>query len=143
MLTITRFTYKDEKWAAMSQAIRETVFVKEQQVSAELEYDGMDDEAIHYLLFENDTPIGTARWRHTEKGIKLERFALLPQCRNKGAGSLLLKKVMADVLTEDKMIYLHAQEKAVAYYLREGFEVEGAPFVEANIKHLKMVYKQI
>lgn len=143
MIDIVRFTYSDQNLASISMAIREAVFVKEQGVSATLEYDGLDEAAVHYLLFEDNNPIGTARWRETAEGIKLERFALLPQCRNKGTGSELLKRVMSDVLAEKKKIYLHAQEKAVGYYLRAGFEAEGPLFVEANINHYKMVYKGI
>ncbi|MEQ9006871.1 MAG: GNAT family N-acetyltransferase, partial [Ekhidna sp.] len=64
--------------------IREEVFVVEQQVSREEEFDEFEDESYHFVaLDENDDPIGSARWRYTEKGIKLERFTAKKEWRGK------------------------------------------------------------
>ncbi len=141
MTKIEKFKYNNKVLLAISMAIRQKVFVEEQNVDAILEYDGKDDEATHYLLYYNGKPVGTARWRFTPHGIKLERFALLPEFRNKGIGSAFLKQVMADVLITGQVIYLHAQEKAVTYYEREGFKIEGEAFYEAGIRHFKMLLK--
>lgn len=120
--------------------IRETVFVIEQGVNKNLEYQG-DAEATHFLLFNGDSPIGTARWRNTEKGIKLERFAILPEYRKKGAGTIILKTVLMDVIPLHKLIYLHAQAGAVSFYQKNGFEIVGEMFLEAGIKHYLMESK--
>ena len=141
MTKIEKFKYNNKVLLAISMAIRQKVFVEEQNVDAILEYDGKDDEATHYLLYYNGKPVGTARWRFTPHGIKLERFALLPEFRNKGIGSALLKQVMADVLITGQVIYLHAQEKAVTYYEREGFKIEGEAFYDAGIRLFKMLLK--
>ena len=141
MIEIIKFNYDNKVLSAISMKIRQKVFVEEQNVDAILEYDGKDDEATHYLLYYNGKPVGTARWRFTPHGIKLERFALLPEFRNKGIGSAFLKQVMADVLITGQVIYLHAQEKAVTYYEREGFKIEGEAFYEAGIRHFKMLLK--
>jgi predicted GNAT family N-acyltransferase len=122
--------------------IRKKVFIEEQNVPEEIEADEHDKNSHHYLLILNDKqlPIGTARWRITDKGIKLERFAILPEYRNKGYGQIILNEVLNDVLSFEKTIYLHAQESAVAFYLKNNFIIEGSLFIEANIKHYKMVY---
>ncbi len=120
--------------------VRKRVFVEEQNVDHEIEYDGKDDESIHYILSVDDLMIGTARWRETDRGIKLERFAVLPEYRNNGFGSVMLRKVMEDVKSLNKEIYLHAQLKAVPYYERQGFTKRGDVFVEANIEHYEMVF---
>lgn len=143
MINTVKFKYDDKVLSAISMSIRQKVFVDEQQVDATLEYDGKDDEATHYLLYYNGDPVGTARWRPTPKGIKLERFALLPEFRNKGIGSKLLEQVMKDVAETEQPIYLHAQEKAVTYYQRAGFVVEGDAFFEAGIRHFRMVLRKI
>jgi len=122
----------------ITQNIRHRVFVEEQGIPSELEYDGNDENATHYILYCNDEPIGTARWRFTVKGIKLERFAILKEFRNRGVGKYLLESVLKDVLKEKHSIYLHAQNNAVNFYIRAGFKICGKAFVEAGIKHYKM-----
>ena len=121
-------------------AIRQKVFVEEQQVDEREEYDDFEQTSIHYLVFVDDKPVGTARWRITPDGIKLERFAVLKEFRNAGAGSAILKKVLADVIPLHKKIYMNAQEKAMEFYRREDFVPEGDMFLECNIRHYKMVW---
>ncbi|MBD2767617.1 GNAT family N-acetyltransferase [Hymenobacter sp. BT664] len=123
--------------------IREKVFVEEQAVPSALEYDEHDRrDARHYLARAADgTPAGTARWRETDHGVKLERFAVLPGFRNQAIGSTLLGVVLADVRAErpDALVYLNAQLRAIPFYERQGFQKVGEMFEEANIQHYKMV----
>jgi predicted GNAT family N-acyltransferase len=139
MFAVKRFSFQDKEMAAQAFAIRKAVFVEEQGVDASLEYDH-EEEAHHYLLFLREKPIATARWRETEKGIKLERFAVLPQFRNRGIGEIILKEVLNDVSSLEKPIYLHAQLKAVSFYERKGFYKVGEKFTEAGIGHFLMKY---
>ncbi len=125
--------------AGQAAVIRRTVFVEEQGVDPALEYDH-EEEAHHYLLFLGEKPIATARWRETEKGIKLERFAVLKQFRNRGIGELILKEVLKDVSLLEKPVYLHAQLNAVTFYERNGFFRVGEKFNEAGIEHFMMKY---
>lgn len=122
---------------SVAYAIRKAVFIEEQAVDAELEYE-FEDESIHFLATQNQQPVGTARWRKTEKGIKLERFAVLKSHRNLGVGSALLKAILADVPPNAKL-YLHAQLQAVPFYQKAGFKTDGAPFEEAGITHFLML----
>lgn len=138
---IKKYSFEDTELSKLSNEIRQKVFVQEQNVAPEIEYDEYEKEASYLLLFYNELPIGTARWRETEKGIKLERFALLQEFRNKGFGSVLLREILKDVIPLQKTIYLHAQVTAVNYYEREGFVKEGDIFVEANIEHYLMKHK--
>lgn len=138
---IKKYSFEDTELSKLSNEIRQKVFVQEQNVAPEIEYDEYEKEASYLLLFYNELPIGTARWRETEKGIKLERFALLQEFRNKGLGSVLLREILKDVIPLQKTIYLHAQVTAVNYYEREGFVKEGDIFVEANIEHYLMKHK--
>ena len=124
-------------------AIRGKVFVDEQKVPASAEYDEHEPTAHHYLAFQDGVPCGAARWRKTPNGVKLERFAVLPDYRNKAVGSEILKSVLTDVKAEfsNEIIYLHAQVPAVAFYTRHGFEPEGNMFSECDIDHYKMVFR--
>jgi predicted GNAT family N-acyltransferase len=122
-------------------AIRQKVFVDEQHVDPHLEYDEFEGSSTHYLATIEDLPVGTARWRVTEKGVKLERFAVLEEYRDKGAGTALLAQVLSDADALAKPIYLHAQVQVVPFYEKFGFKAVGDEFVEADIRHYKMIYE--
>ncbi len=136
---VKKFTSRDKEMAHLAFAIRRKVFVEEQGVDPALEYDH-EDEAHHYLLILAGKPVATARWRETEKGIKLERFAVLPGFRNRGIGEIILKEVLKDVTSSGKMIYLHSQVNAISFYARNGFIKFGEQFTEAGIEHFVMKY---
>lgn len=142
MVRIVSFSFSDQDLFKQAFTIRQAVFVAEQGVPAELEYDEHEAEATHYLLYDDETPVGAARWRKTAQGIKLERFAVLPEYRNKGIGGTLVKKVLEDVISLGLPIYLHSQLKACTLYQRHGFVVSGEVFFEAGIAHYKMVLKK-
>ena len=137
---IVRFEPDDTKNHEKSLEIRTRVFIREQNVEPELEYE-FEDESHLYLLYFKDEAVGTARWRDTEQGVKLERFAILPEFRNMGLGTQLLEAVMKDALRSGRPIYLHSQLKALSYYHRAGFRKKGNKFTEADIDHYLMVYE--
>ena len=120
-------------------AIRRQVFSIEQNVSEEIEMDNFDDVAIHILAYIKGKPVGTARWRFTEEGAKIERFAVLKKYRHKGVGEELVKYTL-DKLNEIKFIYLNAQESVIKFYEKFGFVAIGNRFYEANIPHRRMEY---
>ena len=141
MYSVKKFSTTQKDLASIAFDIRNKVFVEEQKVDREEEYDSHEDESQHFLLMKHEQPIGTARWRFTDNGIKLERFAILKEHRNYGAGSFLVNEVLKDVLPHKKNIYLNAQVSAINVYARAGFVKEGEIFSEANIDHYKMTYK--
>jgi predicted GNAT family N-acyltransferase len=140
MYKIVKFDTSDKQLSTIAFEIRNKVFVIQQQVDPKLEYDEFEGTSIHYLAYAENIPVATARWRHTDRGIKLERFATLEEYRNKGVGSAILKEVLKDVLPQPVIIYLHAQLPAVIFYERHGFVKQGEIFYEANMAHYKMVY---
>jgi predicted GNAT family N-acyltransferase len=133
------FSWSDKEKMDMAYHIRRKVFVEEQQVDESEEYDEFEQTSIHYLVYVNDKAAGTARWRITRDGIKLERFAVLKEYRNALAGKTVLLKVLEDVIPLRKKIYLNAQVAAMNFYQREGFVAEGEMFMECNISHYRMV----
>ncbi len=140
MIEIKRFTFSDKELLPHSNSIRTKVFIDEQKVERELEYE-FEEEGHFFLLYSDGIPIATARWRETTNGIKLERFAMLKEYRNKGIGGKLLKAVLEDVIPLNKTIYLHSQVNAKNYYERAGFVKKGELFFEANIEHVLMEYE--
>jgi predicted GNAT family N-acyltransferase len=121
-------------------AIRREVFVVEQNCPPELEWEH-EDEATHFLAAIDGEPAGAARWRKTDKGYKLERFAVLKKYRGFGVGQELVRVVLADLPLDVEYIYLHAQIQAVQFYEKLGFLKSGPEFEEAGIRHFKMVKK--
>ncbi|MDN4166532.1 GNAT family N-acetyltransferase [Cytophagales bacterium LB-30] len=124
-------------------ALRFEVFVDEQKVPAEEERDEFEESCRHFIVKdEKGAAIGTARWRTTAKGVKLERFAVHKNWRGKGIGSLLVKAVLEDVVSfpelTKKKKYMHAQLDAVPLYAKFGFLKTGEPFDECGIMHYLM-----
>jgi len=120
--------------------IRRQVFVIEQGVNPDEEYDEYEDSCTHYLAKYTGIAAGTCRIRHTENGIKLERFAVIKSYRGKGIGAALVVKCLEKIGNTEATIYLHAQLHAVPFYKKLGFETTGPQFEEAGIQHFKMLY---
>lgn len=119
-------------------AIRREVFVEEQECPPELEWE-FEEESNHFLATICHIPAGACRWRKTDKGYKLERFAVLKQFRGLGVGQMLVRTVLTDLPEDANYIYLHAQLEAIWLYEKFGFQKEGEQFEEAGIQHFKMV----
>ena len=121
-------------------SIRRKVFVEEQNIPENIE---MDDELVQSICvcaILDKQYVGTARYRETLSGIKLERFAVLKEHRGLGVGKALVKFIL-DNLDQDQDIYLHAQEAVVDFYLLLGFKKVNDRFYEAEIPHWKMIKK--
>ena len=117
--------------------IRETVFVHEQSVSPELEWDGLDADSHHVLAIDaNNIAVGTGRLLANGH---IGRMAVLVDYRQLGIGSRLLLTLIDHAkkqsLTE---VWLNAQVHASGFYLQHGFMTEGEEFLDAGIPHLKM-----
>src|SRR3569832_1616718 len=96
-------------------AIRRQVFVVEQNCPPELEWEH-EDESTHFLAKVDGEPAGAARWRKTDKGYKLERFAVLKKFRGHGVGQALVQTVLDDLPEDAAYVYMHAQIQAVSLY---------------------------
>ncbi len=122
-------------------AIRRRVFIEEQQVPEDLEWDGLDRTAIHVLGSVNPGP-ACATARLLPDG-RIGRMAVLPAYRNRGLGSALLAELMATAAEAGmQQLCLHAQMRVLAFYQRFGFEASGDTFVEAGIRHCLMRWQQ-
>lgn len=121
----------------IARAIRRAVFVEEQAVPSELEVDGRDGEAVHFLARLGELPVATARARQTGEGWKLERVAVLRAQRGLGVGRELVRQVLAQAPAGTR-VYVHAQEGALGFWERAGFVAEGPAFAEGGIVHRRM-----
>ncbi|NOZ75246.1 MAG: GNAT family N-acetyltransferase [FCB group bacterium] len=120
-------------------SIRHRVFVEEQGVPESLERDQWEATSTHILVRWEKTAVGTARYRKTGAGFKLERFAVLPEFRHLGIGKALVGYIL-NQLPNSASVYLNAQEKVVEFYRKLGFRPVGKRFIEAGIVHQKMIF---
>lgn len=118
-------------------AIRTPVFIQEQQVPQQIEWDEMDPLCVHALAVDADgTPIGTGR---LAPDGKIGRMAVLEGWRGKGVGAAILDFLIASAQERGiKRCRLHAQRHAIDFYLQHGFAADGEEFMEAGIPHVPM-----
>ncbi len=121
-------------------SIRTKVFVEEQNVPQDLEIDEWEEKSIHFLAWDDKSPIGTCRLRFVDHfTAKAERVAVLKEKRKTGAGKLLMQTL--EELARQKgarKILLHAQVPVLPFYRKLGYEPFGYPFDDAGILHMKM-----
>ena len=127
-------------WAeARSEArqIRLNVFVEEQRVPVEIEWDDMDEKSIHALAYDAAGK-AVATGRLLPDG-HIGRMAVLKEWRGKGVGGAILQRLIAVARQRgDKEIELFAQTHAIPFYRRYGFAESGTVFEEAGIPHQAM-----
>lgn len=117
-------------------AIREQVFIVEQSVPREMEWDEFDAVSRHVVAEAGGQAIGTGRLLPDGH---IGRMAVLPEWRGQGVGGALLRTLL-DMARADghERAVLNAQVRALAFYRRFGFEPEGETFLEAGIPHVAM-----
>lgn len=116
--------------------IRRIVFIDEQQVSQEEEWDGLDPGCLHFLAYSNGRPVGTARLLPDGH---IGRVAVLADQRGNGVGQALMVAAIEAARTQRlEQVELAAQTHALAFYERLGFQACGEAFIEAGISHRNM-----
>ncbi|MFE1549257.1 GNAT family N-acetyltransferase [Streptomyces sp. NPDC058718] len=131
-------------------AVRREVFVEEQGVPQELEYDTYDTTAVHVLAVREDgLPLGTGRLLHGADALgrtggdasvgSLGRLAVAKAARGLGVGAALVRGI-EDAARERGLaaVDLHAQTQALGFYERLGYEAYGPEFPDAGIPHRSM-----
>ena len=125
-----------------AQAIRTAVFVQEQQIPAEMEWDAADANCLHAVAFNRfGMALGTGRLLEHAPGVaKIGRMAVLQPMRGAAVGRAVLDALVAAARDRgEHELLLHAQASATGFYARAGFAVRGEPFIEAGMAHLEMV----
>jgi len=123
-------------------AIRREVFIEEQGIPADMEWDAADASCLHALARNRfGVPLATGRLLEHVPGVaKIGRMAVLRPMRGTQIGRQVLDALMAQARTQGyREVLLHAQLSAENFYLRAGFQRRGQPFEEAGIGHVEMV----
>lgn len=141
---VSEFQIEPVDWLKHSEAlisIRTDVFIREQNVSERDEIDGLDPECWHLLCRRSVTgePVGCARM--TKSG-KIGRVAVLPAFRRQGLGAEIVRLAVKTLVDSGQSPYLDAQVSAIGFYERLGFYPVGDEFMDANIPHRRMRFKE-
>jgi predicted GNAT family N-acyltransferase len=119
--------------------IRHEIFIKEQEVPEELEWDEFDQNALHAIIKKENQVIGTARLIIDNTIAKIGRMAIQKEYRQQGIGQELLLTLMQRAKEKGAQeCILHAQTHAIAFYAKANFEPNGPIFDEAGIPHVEM-----
>lgn len=140
-MEIRKFNIREANWQTDGKQlsnIRRLVFIVEQDVPQEEEWDGRDEESWHWIATDvSDVPIGTARLLPDGQ---IGRMAVLSQHRKFGIGAALLEQAVEKARHLGfQQVYLNAQTHALGFYERCGFTAEGDEFMEAGIPHMRMI----
>ena len=119
--------------------IRIDVFIKEQGVPRELEFDGLDSAAIHCIVFDEDLVVGTGRMLPDGH---IGRIAVKKTYRGKGIGKMIMKSLIDKAIKmQFTEVWLSSQYYAKDFYKKLGFIEIGDIYKEADIDHIKMKKK--
>lgn len=136
---VENLAIREARWPedeSLLRQIRTEVFVREQEVPEDLEWDGLDATSRHLLALVGREPVGTGRLADTGK---IGRMAVLSTYRGLGIGERLLAELIRLAVESGRHhVYLHAQVHAAGFYARQGFRAEGEDFMEAGIAHRRM-----
>ena len=117
--------------------IRRKVFIDEQSVPEQLEWDEDDEACSHVLVTDkHNTPIATGRMKPDGH---IGRMAVLKDYRNSGIGSAVLKELLKSAVSRNlNHVYLYAQITAIPFYEKQGFKISSDEFMDAGISHKTM-----
>lgn len=119
--------------------IRRVVFLVEQQVPPDLEYDADDERATHVLALSGDQAVATGRLILHDDHARIGRMAVLADFRKRGVGRAILEELLRAAREQGvQRIVLHAQVQALGFYESLGFRAFGEVFDEAGIPHRMM-----
>jgi predicted GNAT family N-acyltransferase len=120
-------------------SVRKLVFVHEQNVPMEEEIDKHETAAVHFVLYEGETPAGAGRFRSLDGIGKVERICVLKDYRKSGSGKAIMDKIEDFAKAEGfSSVKLNAQTHAIPFYSKLGYEIISDEFLDAGIPHRTM-----
>ncbi|RZJ21374.1 GNAT family N-acetyltransferase [Acinetobacter sp. UBA3106] len=136
---MTELTIRSGSWDALQQdakLIREQVFIQEQNISVEDEWDEQDAVALHFVVYDQTHPVATARLLQNNS---IGRVAVLKAYREQGIGKLLMLEIIQQAKHEQRQfLKLSSQVHAIQFYAGLGFVAQGDEYLDCGIPHIDM-----
>ncbi|ENV38442.1 GNAT family N-acetyltransferase [Acinetobacter venetianus] len=134
------FSVKQGSWDQLQQdakLIRELVFISEQNIPEQDEWDDQDAISQHFVVYEQKQPIATARLLVNNS---VGRVAVLKTYRGQGIGRLIMLEIIAYAQAQKRpSLQLSSQVHAISFYEKLGFSIQGDEYDECGIPHIEMV----
>lgn len=120
-------------------AIRRAVFIEEQNVPEEEEFDAFDAQALHLIVYVDEQMAATGRIWHDGTGFRIGRLAVLKQYRGQKIGDLVLRLLLYKTFSMGaQTVTISAQTYIMDFYRKFGFKEYGEEYIEAGIPHWGM-----
>ena len=136
---MSQFKIRAGRWDELqndAKLIREQVFIQEQQIAVADEWDAEDAVSVHFVVYDQDQPIATARLL---KNNSVGRVAVLKSHRGLGIGKLLMQQIIQQAKHQQReFLKLSSQVHAIQFYAGLGFKVEGEQYLDCGIPHIEM-----
>ena len=136
---MTQLTIRSGSWDALQQdakLIREQVFIQEQNIPVEDEWDEQDAVALHFVVYDQTHPVATARLLQNNS---IGRVAVLQSHRGLGIGKLLMLEIIQQAKHEQRQfLKLSSQVHAIQFYAGLGFVAQGDEYLDCGIPHIDM-----
>ena len=136
---MSQFKIRAGRWDELqndAKLIREQVFIQEQQIAVEDEWDAEDTVSVHFVVYDQDQPIATARLLQNNS---VGRVAVLKSHRGLGIGKLLMQQIIQQAKHQQReFLKLSSQVHAIQFYAGLGFKVEGEQYLDCGIPHIDM-----
>lgn len=120
--------------------VRFQIYTEELGIDKFREFDGLDQNATHYLLFVDMLPVGVCRWRKEQKHIIIDRFAIKKSYRGNGYGFLLLKFVINELAPSKTQIQILAVRESLPFLNVIGFKDVVEEIGYDDVELLKLIY---
>ena len=134
------FSVKQGSWDQLQQdakLIRELVFISEQNIPEQDEWDDQDAISQHFVVYDQNQPIATARLLANNS---VGRVAVLKPYRGQGIGRLIMLEIIAYAQAQKRTsLQLSSQVHAISFYEKLGFSIQGDEYDECGIPHIEMV----
>ena len=137
-------TLRLDRWPALeadARRVRTQVFIEEQSVAQDMEWDAVDADAVHAVAYNAmGMPLGTGRGFFDASGAyRIGRMAVIASMRGSGVGRMILDALIETGKTRGAArVGLSAQTSALSFYLRAGFSEQGEVYEDASIPHIEM-----
>lgn len=119
--------------------IRREVFIEEQNCPEDVEYDGLDEQALHLLIYVDEVPAAVGRILYDDKSFRMGRLAVRKQYRGQKLGDLAIRMMLYKLFSMGaQRVDINAQTYIMSLYQKFGFKEHGEEFMEAGIPHMAM-----
>lgn len=125
-----------QKLNSDARRIREAVFIQEQNIAEQDEWDELDAISMHFVMYIDQQPCATARLLTDHR---IGRVAVLNTYRGRGLGQKLMNAMIDQARLQGRPhLMLSSQMHAVGFYQALGFQIQGEPYMDCDIPHIEM-----